>query len=245
MLGTSQYPSPAILAEAARASRGRNPHGVAAARVGAPQGGAGFLAVDPRYRRPRPAQHRRLPQRERGGDDGSDGARSVRHALGQARSDWRSRHAAARRVRPRRGGADSLSRRFRGLPVHDRGSRRRRAADRGGVPGADALGRADRLRQGAQQCVRPEGAARAFPRGSADRRRWRRPAVACGGGDGAWLRRRSAQHRCREGGRSRRDGARFRSGDRGGPRRLPGWPHGVARHGRALDARRRPGACLS
>src|SRR3984885_337173 len=109
---------------------------------------------------------------------------------------------------------------------------------------ADAVGRADRLRQGAQQCVRPEGVARAFPRGPPDRRCRSRPAVACGGGDGAWLRRRSAQHRCREGRRSRRDGARFRSGDRSGPFRLPGWPHGVARHGRALDARRRPGRAL-
>src|SRR5277367_5866885 len=104
------------------------------------------------------------------------------------------------------------------------------------------MGRADRFRQGAQQCVRLESIARAFPRGSADRRCRPRPAVACGGGDGAWLRRRSAQYRCRQGGRSRRDGARFRSGDRGGPRGFPGRAHGIARHGRALDACSRPGS---
>ena len=33
----------------------------------------------------------------------------------------------------------------------------------------------------------------------------------------------------------------FRSGDRSGPRRLPGRPHGAARHGRAVNARSRPG----
>ena len=48
----------------------RNPHRVAQARVGAAEGGAGFLAADPRHRRTRAAQHRRLLQRERGGDDG-------------------------------------------------------------------------------------------------------------------------------------------------------------------------------
>src|SRR5580693_4474923 len=112
------------------------------------------------------------------------------------------------------------------------------------MQGADALGRADRLRQGSQQCVRLEGSARAFPRGSADRRCRPRSAIACGCGDGAWLRRRVAQYRRREGGRSRRDGTRIRPGDRSGPRRLPGRPHGVTRHGRALDARRRPGRAL-
>ena len=101
----SQYPSPAILADAVRASGARHRHGVAAARIGAAARGAGFLAADPRARRPRAAQYRRLPQRQGGGDDGADGARGVRHALDQARGDRRGRHAAARRVRPRRGGA--------------------------------------------------------------------------------------------------------------------------------------------
>ena len=69
-------------------------------------------------------------------------------------------------------------RRLRGVPLYDRGSRRRRAAARGRLQGADAVGRADRLGPGAQQRVRPAGAARPFPRHAADRRRRRRPAVA-------------------------------------------------------------------
>ena len=139
-----------------------------------------------------------------------DGARSFRHALDQARGDRRSRHAAARRVRPRRGGADTVRRRLRSVPLYDRGSRRRGAAGRGRLQGADAVGRADRLGQGAQQCVRPARAARAFPRHAADRRRRHRPAVTRRGGDGARLRRRAAQHRRRQSGRSRRHGARLR-----------------------------------
>ena len=70
MLGTSQYPSPAILDEAARASGAEILTVSLQARIGAAEGGAGFLAADSRHRRPRAAQHRRLLQRERGGDDG-------------------------------------------------------------------------------------------------------------------------------------------------------------------------------
>ena len=81
---------------------------------------------------------------------------------------------------------------------------------RGGLPGADALGRADRLGPGAQQPLRAARDARAFPRRSAGRRRRHRPAEPRGGGDGARLRRGPAQHRGRQGRRSRRDGARLR-----------------------------------
>ena len=119
---------------------------------------------------------------------------------------------AARRVRAGRGGAHPRRRRLRGVPLHDRGSRRRRAPARGRLPGADAVGRADRLRAGAQQPVRAAGAARAFSRRAAGRRRRHRPAVACRGGDGARLRRDPAQHRGRQGRRSRRDGARHGAG---------------------------------
>src|SRR5271166_2211882 len=216
--------------------RSRDHHRLAQARVGAAQGGSGFLAAHPRHRRARAAEHRRLLQRQGGGDDGWDGARGVRHALGQARGDRRSRHAAAGRVRPRRGGADPHGRRLRGVPVYDRGPRRRRAADRGGLQGADAVGRADRLGQGAQQRVRPARAPSAFSRRPADRRRGPWPALAGGGGDGAWLRRRAAQHRRGQGGRSGCDGARLRPGDRGRPRGVPRRSDATARHGRALDA---------
>ena len=58
-----------------------------------------------------------------------------------------------------------------------------------------------------------------FPDDSAGRRRRHRPALARRRGDGARLRRRAAQHRGRQGRRSRRDGASaFAHGDRGGPR---------------------------
>ena len=244
MLGTSQYPSPAILAEAARASR------------------------EPKSSPCRCGANRRASRRGRisGGLIRDIGARvlpntagcySVKEAVTTAQmarevfgTPWVKLEVIgeADTLQPDVFGLVEAARilsadGFRGLPVYDRGSRRRRAADRGRVQGADAVGRADRLRQGAQQRVRLEGAAGAFPRGSADRRCRRRPAVARGGGDGAWLRRRSAQYRRREGGRSCRDGARLRPGDRGGPRRVPRRPNGGARHGGALDAGRRPERC--
>ena len=61
-------------------------------------------------------------------------------------------------------------------------------------------------------------------RGSADRRRRRRPAVARRCGDGARLRRGVAQHRRRHGRRSRRDGGGVPPGDRSGRRRAPRRP---------------------
>ena len=193
------------------------------------------MAADPRHRRPRPAQYGGVLQRQGGGDDGSDGARSFCDAVDQARGDRRSGHAPARRVRPGRGGANSRERRFRGLPLHDRGSRGRRAPCRSRLQGPDAVGRADRLGKGAQQRVWLASAARAFPRRSADRRRRRRPAVARRRGDGAWVRRRAAQHRGRESGRFRRDGARLCACDRGGA----GWPSSPDRCSRATWPRPR------
>ena len=187
MLGTSQYPSPAILAEAARACGRRNCHRLAAARIGAAEGGAGLLAAHPRHRRARAAQHRRLLQRQGGGDDG-EMAREVfgtpwikLEVIGEAdtlQPDVFGLVEAARILSRRR---------LRGLPLYDGGSRCRRAADRGRMPGADAVGLADRLGQGAQQPVRPARAARAFSRRAADRRRRPRPALARRGGDGARL----------------------------------------------------------
>ena len=96
-LGTAQYPSPAILAEAVRLSARRGRHRLAAPRGRrAARAGAGLLVADPRARRARAAQHRRLPHGQGGGDHGADGARGLRHALDQARGDRRGRHAAAR-----------------------------------------------------------------------------------------------------------------------------------------------------
>ena len=70
MLGTSQYPSPAILAQAARASGAEILTVSLRREFGAAEGGAGLLAADPRHRRARAPQHRRLLQRQGGGDDG-------------------------------------------------------------------------------------------------------------------------------------------------------------------------------
>ncbi len=70
LLGTSQYPSPVILAEAVRAS-GAEIVTVSLRREGARlQRGPGLLAPDPRPRRQRAAQHGRLPLGQGGGHDG-------------------------------------------------------------------------------------------------------------------------------------------------------------------------------
>ena len=82
--------------------RRRDRHGVAAARGRRRQDRRCVLVADPRARRHGAAEHRRLPQRARGGDHGKAGARIVRHLLDQARGDRRQRHAAARRGRPGR-----------------------------------------------------------------------------------------------------------------------------------------------
>ena len=121
--------------------------------------------------------------------------------------------------------------RFRGVPLHDRRPRRRRAAAGGGLPGADAVGRADRLRARPEQSVWLEGAARALSRGSADHRCRHRPAVARGAGDGARLRRGADQHRGRAGARSGGDGGRSSPGGRGRHARAHRRPDGGARHG--------------
>ena len=79
MLGTAQYPSPAILAEAVRAS-GAGVVTVSLRReAGGEPGRAGLLGADPRARRARAAEHGRLPHGQGGGDDGADGARGLRH----------------------------------------------------------------------------------------------------------------------------------------------------------------------
>ena len=138
--------------------------------------GQGFWSLIRDARRARAAQHGRLSFGEGGGDHRPHGARAVRHAVDQARGDRRCRHAAARRVRPGRGGAHPVRGRLRGVSLHDRGSRGRRAPGRGGLPGADAVGRADRLRARAQQSLRPEArCARTFP----TCRWWSMPASAC------------------------------------------------------------------
>ena len=104
LLGTSQYPSPAILAEAARAS------GAEVLTVSSRRESARLKEGQDFWRLIRDIGARVLPNTAgcysvKEAVDRSDGARGVRHAMGEARSDRRGRHPAARRVRPRRGGA--------------------------------------------------------------------------------------------------------------------------------------------
>ncbi len=65
LLGTAQYPSPAILAEAVKASGAE----VVTVSLRREAGGGArrrkLLDLDPRTRRARPAQYGRLPQREK------------------------------------------------------------------------------------------------------------------------------------------------------------------------------------
>src|ERR1700723_228887 len=62
---------------------------VAAARGRRRQDRGRVLVADPRAWRDGAAEHGRLPQRARGGDDGETRARTVRHLLDQARGDRR------------------------------------------------------------------------------------------------------------------------------------------------------------
>jgi hypothetical protein len=90
MLGTARYPSPAILEQAvARAQPCLLT--VSLRRQGAlgPEALSGVLGPAAEAGDPTFAQHRRLPQRARGDNDGGDGPRGVWHRLDQAGADWR------------------------------------------------------------------------------------------------------------------------------------------------------------
>ena len=102
--------------------RRRDRHGVAAARIRRRQDRRRVLVADPRARRHGAAEHRRLPQRARGGDHREAGARIVRHLLDQAGGDRRQRHAAAGRGRPGRGRGYPDQGRLRGVSLLHRGS---------------------------------------------------------------------------------------------------------------------------
>ena len=168
LIGSAGYPSPAVLAHAITAS-GAQVVTVGLKRETAgdpmPQGSdaiAMLRAVCDRRRRAPAAQHRRLPQRARGGAAGADGARAVRHAVDQAGGDRRRAHAAARPVRAGRRRRAAGPAGLPGVPVlHRRPGRLPPPAGRR-LRGADAVGRADRLRPGR---ARPGRAAHACARG--------------------------------------------------------------------------------
>ena len=158
LVGTAQYPSPAILAEALAASRADMVTVSLAPRGRGRPRRRKLLGPDPRARPARAAQHRRLPHGQGSGDDRPYGARPVRHQLDQAGGDRRGGSARARRVRPGRGGAHPLRRRFLRVSLYNGRSGGGRQAARRRLPSADALGRADRVGPGAQQSVRLAGA---------------------------------------------------------------------------------------
>ena len=74
----------------------RDRHRLAAARIGTRAHRPRLLGADRGARLPRAAQYRRLPHGQGGDRHGADGARAVRHRLGQARSDRQRRHACSR-----------------------------------------------------------------------------------------------------------------------------------------------------
>lgn len=80
LLGTAQYPSPQVLADAVKAS-GTQIITVSLRREGADGGGERVLAIDQRAERFYFTQHRWLSHGERGGDHGADGARGFRYQL--------------------------------------------------------------------------------------------------------------------------------------------------------------------
>ena len=154
LLGTARYPSPAVLTAAVRAA-GCEVVTVALRRESAGErAGQGFWSLI------RELGVRVLPN--------TAGCHSVKEAvttahmarevfgtpLDQARSHRRRRYAAAGRVRAHRGGAHPVRGRLRGVSLHHRGPGRGRATAAGGLPGADALGGADRLRPRTEQPVR-------------------------------------------------------------------------------------------
>ena len=87
LLGTARYPSPAILADAVRASKTDILTVSLRRETSGGQAGRRLLPDDPRSRHAHPAQYRRLPHGVRSGADRQDGARGVRHELDQAGGD--------------------------------------------------------------------------------------------------------------------------------------------------------------
>ena len=107
IVGTAQYPSPAILAEAIKAARAEIVTVSLRRESGASRAGEKFWALI------RELGVRVLPNTagcrtvKEAVTTAANGARSVQHILDQARSHRRGGHAAARRLRARRGGGDS------------------------------------------------------------------------------------------------------------------------------------------
>ncbi len=187
-----------------------------------------LLGAAARARRAGAAQHRRLPQRAGSHHHRADGARGVRHALDQARTDRRRLHAAARHAEPGRRGRAAHPRRLPGAALLHRRPGAVPAPGRCRLPGRHALGRADRHRARPGQPLCAAGAARAARRAAAGRR-GPGPALARLPGDGMGLRRRAAEHRRGAGAGPGRDGRRLCRRRAGRPQRPPRRCHGRRR----------------
>ena len=164
LVGTAQYPSPAILAEALAASRAEVVTVSLRREAGGGRAGESFWALI------RALGLRVLPN--------TAGCRTVKEAV--TPPIWRANCSARTWIKLEViGEEDTLQpdvfglveaarnpvrRRLSGVSLHDRGSRRRGEAARRRLRGADALGRADRLGRGASTiCSACAPCARIFP----------------------------------------------------------------------------------
>ena len=164
LLGTARYPSPAILAKAIEASRAEIVTVSLRREAGGARGGETFWELV------RASGARVLPN--------TAGCRTAREAIVTAQmarevfgADWIKLEVTGDEdlLQPEPFGLVEAARilsggRFLRLPLYDRGPVGRGQAPRGGLPGADALGRADRLGAGDQQSLRPARVARALSR---------------------------------------------------------------------------------
>ena len=187
LLGTSQYPSPAILAEAVRASR------AGIVTVSLRREAARLREGQDFWRLIRELGVRVLPN--------TAGCHSVKEAVTTAEmareifgTPWIKLEVIgeADTLQPDVFGLVEAARTlsadgFEVFPYMTEDLVVAEKLDRGGLPGADALGRADRVGQGAQQRLRAAVPTRPFPGNSADRRCRHRAAFARRRGDGARL----------------------------------------------------------
>ena len=220
LIGSALYPSPAIMQAAIRAS------GAGIVTVSLRREAAGGKTGDAFWSLIRELDVTVLPN--------TAGCRSVREAVTTAKlarelfgTSWIKLEVIADNdtLQPDVVGLveaadDPDQGRLRGVSLLHRRPQRRDAAGRCRLQGGDAVGGADRQRQGHHQPRCAETAARPPARHHAGGRCRPRRAVARRAGARTRLRRRAAQHRDRQGRRSRRDGQRVSPRRRGRPHRL-------------------------
>ena len=174
--------------------------------------------------RAHPAEHGRLPHRERGQAGGQARPGGARHGLGQARGGGRRPHPAAGPGGTARRGPDAGRRRVRGAALHQRRPGPGQAARAGRLRGRHAARRPDRVRPGRAQPAQHRDDRRAGGRpghpGRRDRDGQRR-----GPRDGTGLRRGPHRLGHHPRGRTRAHGHRDAAGRGGRVRRPDGRAH--------------------